>query len=568
MSTNINIDVTLQQLQEISNQTRDSNREAAANKTEDLRLGSALNDRSGPSKDDPKLKDPFKVTLAEALNSGIPIFQYYRIERRTGRPAKYDFQYSMLDTESSVPDTYKPLDLGAGVFFPNLGFCHCYYYEEEGLDTKTITVYSADGSSSASSTFSVATGANLASPYPQLSEIDITFTNKLQYYFTEANFFNVATSGSYGDFAGKHIFDNKLEVCGLPYGDAISETLDDTGQTVTTQALYPPQPSIGRKGISGYFSLPINRDSFVLVYVDKRAVVRSDTQAQLNQLLTADHEVYEVTNNQIRCSPINSNTWTSIDERIRVFYSGTRDFTYASTVQDESSSVVVCFLVTANTVKELTAPTRLKTAISRIFEDVYPPDSFSSFENVTTDIFKVGSGAASTIGSTQSVTGTVTVPNGWSNSTPYNSILGYRHGASSRLYAYNLDGDFSIGATPAVYYYLNEYNGESSINLPLSQFPSAFPEANFGKKSNFIYECELQDTELGLKLVWFQRRLSAPRSENVEIPQRLVGKSAKFAFNPGSLGFPSLAVSAFAGDSTYCIEQLSNLGFSESDLRP
>lgn len=542
MSTNIRIDVTLQKLQEVANKTTEKNREEKKAREDDLAVEEKAAELSGE-------RDGSVPPLGDLVDSlGQPL-------SRTGEPPSEKQKPNQAD-KSSVPNTYKKLDPGAGAFLP-FGFCHCYFYDQfESTDTeysKLITVYSADGKSSAEARVPIAIGLSI--------DLDI----RPEEYFIKTGEPTAPTAP--GTFEVANDQGSTFAVCALnnpvlppfdpvPPGELNLAPVVDifTGSSTSFLDIKQFRAPGDAESVEGYICLPVNKDVFLLIYTNRSAFCTSQLVRYeiFNSAVTGFEAVEEIS--ELNCReegyPTTVPDQTFLEGRNYAIYTVEASSQYLENTASasETRGGIVCFLVTPTSVKKIEVSSVLEAAVSRIFQ---PPPAPS--ETVS-------------IGPINNFNTTVELVAGFDPS--YRETLGFLHGNASKLYSYNLDGDLTIGGTPAAYYYLNDYEGQSLAGLSLSEIPSAFPDANFGRKNQFVYECELEDTEQGLKLVWYQRGINQPSSERAKMPQRLVGKSANLAFNRGSLGFPRVAVSAFAGEKGYCRQQLLALGFTEDDLTP
>ena len=148
MSTNIRIDVTLQKLQEVANKTTEKNREEKKAREDDLAVEAKAAELSGE-------RDGSVPPLGDLVDSlGQPL-------SRTGEPPSEKQKPNQAD-KSSVPNTYKKLDVGAGAI--SLGFEPVHGWRQtrtvfNNLDTffttevRTTRIYSADGSAFGETTF-------------------------------------------------------------------------------------------------------------------------------------------------------------------------------------------------------------------------------------------------------------------------------------------------------------------------------------------------------------------------------------------------------------------------------
>lgn len=135
MSTNIKIDVTLQRLQEVAKDTTEKNREDKKAREEDLAIEAKAAELSGK-------RDGSLQPIEDLVDSlGQPL-------SRTGDPPSEKQKPNQAD-KSSVPDTYKKLDVGAGAvefgFRPVHGWKILSGFNE-------YKIYSADGTQSIEAT--------------------------------------------------------------------------------------------------------------------------------------------------------------------------------------------------------------------------------------------------------------------------------------------------------------------------------------------------------------------------------------------------------------------------------
>jgi len=134
MSTNINVDVTLQRLQKVSNETRELNRTEKKEREDDLALQAQADALSGNREQSSVSLDGVVESLGQPLD-------------RTGQtPAER--QKAKDGDRSSVPDTYKKLDPGAG-FFRSFRPVHGWLIQQAAFSGER-TLYPADGAQSAS----------------------------------------------------------------------------------------------------------------------------------------------------------------------------------------------------------------------------------------------------------------------------------------------------------------------------------------------------------------------------------------------------------------------------------
>ena len=142
MSTNIRIDVTLQKLQEVANETTEKNREEKKAREDDLAFEAKAAELSGE-------RDGSVPPLGDLVDSlGQPL-------SRTGEPPSEKQKPNQAD-KSSVPNTYKKLDPGAGAVPLLFRPVHCWLQQTLGSSTTngSYVVYSADGTASASFSYS------------------------------------------------------------------------------------------------------------------------------------------------------------------------------------------------------------------------------------------------------------------------------------------------------------------------------------------------------------------------------------------------------------------------------
>lgn len=144
MSTNINIDVTLQRLQEVANETTEKNREEKKAREEDLAIEEKAAELSGE-------RDGSVPPIEDLLDSlGEPL-------SRTGERPSEKQKPNEAD-KSSVPDLYKKLDPGAGTA-PRLSITNGWFAQDYSLKRESIAVGEIAGTvSGTSETLNLTTG--------------------------------------------------------------------------------------------------------------------------------------------------------------------------------------------------------------------------------------------------------------------------------------------------------------------------------------------------------------------------------------------------------------------------
>lgn len=536
MSTNISIDVTLQRLQKVSKDTREVNRTDKKDREDDLALQGQADALSGNREQSSVSLDGVVESLGQPLD-------------RTGQtPAER--QKAKDGMRSSVPDTYKELDVGAG-YIPQGGFCHCYFYDQLEVNnneySKVIKVYSADGSSSAEARVPISIGLSI--------DLDI----RPEEYFVQTGEVSAPTqpgtfevTADQGTTAGVCALNNPVvpPFDPIPPGSLNLQPAVDifTGSSTSFLDIKQFNAPASSESVGGYISLPISRDVFALIYTNKSATCTSQLVRYeiFNSAVTGFEAFEEI--KELFCVdegyPTTVPLQTFLEGRTYGVYNVEASSQYIENTASASEvrGGTVCFLVTPTSVKQIPVSPALESAVGRIFTPPPAPSVTVSF------------GPINNFNSTVELIADF-------DPSYRQQTLGFFHDTASALYSYNLSGDINIGGTTAAYYYLNDYNGGIGNGANVKE---RFPDAEYGANSDNIYSAQLVDLGGSYKLEWTKTKISDPTAEPKALNRTELGLSASLIFTPpaNQAGFPRVAAASYAGKKSYCLSQSKALGIS------
>jgi hypothetical protein len=540
MSTNIRVDVTLRKLQDII-------------------------------KDIKKEQQSEKETR-EDLKSVLDI-----IKRRkaSAEETRFDLRTGLRLDRSGVPELFKRKEPAASdQADAALGLCHCYLYSEDDLLNRTITVYSADGSSSAQVVLPLANGERIAEFLP-----DVPFTSSYSCAF-DSTLYLPDAPGAYS--IGLDSTSNENDVCFLDNGrtalDAsqLAPPYDYNGCRYTSTRQVLKSQYIDRVGTQGTIVLPVDDNSFIVVVINKGAALYSNYQILENQEFTAEQvEVLEETTG--RCFLANQGPVGPEYDILREWYfvlnTGTRTAEFRSSFNTESVDSVACFLVGPSSVSLISTPEGLESALAeRLFPS--PPTALvnQTFERTNTTFsivpypFETPEGTPpfpNDVAATSTSTVTLTVPRSYEDI--YEDSLGEQPGAES-LYSYSISGDVTFAGTLGSYYYISSYEGGLEQGVDLELIPDLFPDAFLGASSDLQFFAELVEDDGVYSLAWELGFIGDTSGVKEPIEAEIVGEFADLQFSaPEGSGFQVVA-SWYGGDADYCQDQLAALGFSLSEL--